>query len=141
MIRFDCDYLEGAHPKILKRLVETNYIQQAGYSKDDYTKSAIEKIKKSLNNDNVDIHILAGGTQTNMIAISSALRSYQGVICADTGHINVHETGAIESTGHKVLVINTKDGKLRDIDIKEIYERYYDDENSQHVVQPGMVYI
>ncbi len=141
MIRFDCDYLEGAHPKILKRLVETNYIQQAGYSKDDYTKSAIEKIKKSLNNDNVDIHILAGGTQTNMIAISSALRSYQGVICADTGHINVHETGAIESLGNKIITIENEFGKINANQIEKIVKEHYQEDAPEHMVMPKLVFI
>ena len=112
MIRFDCDYLEGAHPKILKKIVETNYVQQAGYSNDEYTKRAKEKIKKAIGDENVDIHILVGGTQTNMTVISSILNSYQAVICADTGHINVHETGAVELFGNKVITVQNEFGKI-----------------------------
>ena len=141
MIRFECDYLEGACPEIIKKFEETNLVQTQGYSEDEYCDLAREKIKRICKTPNAEVQFLVGGTQTNMTVIASILKPYQGVISPEAGHINVHETGAIESTGHKVLVINTKDGKLRDIDIKEIYERYYDDENRQHVVQPGMVYI
>ena len=111
MIRFDSDYLEGAYPKILKKLVEINYEQEPGYGKDKYSKSAENKIRKALNCDNIDVHFLVGGTQTNMTVISSILRSYQSVICADTGHINVHETGAIESFGNKVMTVKNHDEK------------------------------
>ena len=141
MIRFECDYLEGACPEIIKKFEETNLVQTQGYSEDEYCDLAREKIKRICKTPNAEVQFLVGGTQTNMTVIASILKPYQGVISPEAGHINVHEPGAIESTGHKVLVINTKDGKLRDIDIKEIYERYYDDENRQHVVQPGMVYI
>lgn len=141
MIRFECDYAEGACPEIIKKLEETNMEQTQGYGEDIYCNSAREKIKKICKCPNAEVQFLVGGTQTNMIVISSILKPYQGVISTQTGHINVHETGAIESTGHKVLVINTNDGKLTDEKIKEIYQAHYNDENHEHMVQPGMVYI
>lgn len=141
MIRFECDYAEGACPEIIKKLQETNMEQTPGYGEDIYCSSAREKIKKICNCPNAEVQFLVGGTQTNMIVINSILKSYQGVISADTGHINVHETGAIEATGHKVLAINTKDGKLTAKQVKEVYIAHYNDENHEHMVQPGMVYI
>lgn len=141
MIRFECDYAEGACPEIIKKLQETNMEQTPGYGEDIYCNSAREKIKKICNCPNAEVQFLVGGTQTNMIVINSILKSYQGVISADTGHINVHETGAIEATGHKVLAINTEDGKLTSNQIKEVYNAHYNDENHEHMVQPGMVYI
>ncbi len=141
MIRFECDYAEGACPEIIKKLQETNMEQTPGYGEDIYCNSAREKIKKICNCPNAEIQFLVGGTQTNMIVINSILKSYQGVISSDAGHINVHETGAIEATGHKVLAINTEDGKLTANQIKEVYKAHYNDENHEHMVQPGMVYI
>ena len=141
MIRFECDYAEGCCPEIIKKLEKTNMEQTQGYGEDIYCNSAREKIKKICKCPNAEVQFLVGGTQTNMIVISSILKPYQGVISAQTGHINVHETGAIESTGHKVLVINTNEGKLTDDNIKEIYQAHYNDENHEHMVQPGMVYI
>ncbi len=141
MIRFECDYAEGCCPEIIKKLEKTNMEQTQGYGEDIYCNLAREKIKKICKCPNSEVQFLVGGTQTNMIVISSILKPYQGVISAQTGHINVHETGAIESTGHKVLVINTNDGKLTDDNIKEIYQAHYNDENHEHMVQPGMVYI
>ena len=117
MIRFECDYAEGACPEVIKKLEETNMEQTQGYGEDIYCNLAREKIKKICKCPNAEVQFLVGGTQTNMIVISSILKPYQGVISTQTGHINVHETGAIESTGHKVLVINTNDGKLTDENI------------------------
>ena len=113
MIQFQCDYEEGACPQILERLVETNLEQTVGYSEDEYCKQAREKIKKTCDAPEADVHFLVGGTQTNYVVIRSILRPYQGVISAVTGHINVHETGAVEATGHKVLALPSKDGKLQ----------------------------
>ncbi len=141
MIRFECDYAEGACPEIIKKLEETNREQTQGYGEDIYCNSAREKIKRRCQCEEAEVQFLVGGTQTNMIVISSILKSYQGVLSAQTGHINVHETGAIEATGHKVLVIHTKDGKLTDKDIRKFYQNHYEDENQEHMVQPGMVYI
>ncbi|MDE5830788.1 MAG: aminotransferase class V-fold PLP-dependent enzyme [Clostridia bacterium] len=141
MIRFECDYSEGACPEIIKKLEETNMEQTQGYSEDIYCNSAREKIKKICKCPNAEVQFLVGGTQTNMIVISSILKPYQGVISAQTGHINMHETGAIEATGHKVLVVNSNDGKLTERDIKEMYQTHYTDVDREHMVQPGMVYI
>ena len=141
MIRFQCDYAEGAHPSILKKLEETNFDQTAGYGMDPYCDSARERIKKLCNNENVDVHFLVGGTQTNFTVISSVLRPYQGVIAAHTGHINVHETGAVEATGHKVLPILSEDGKITAAQVREMCNAHWDDADHEHMVQPGMVYI
>ncbi len=141
MIRFDCDYSEGAHPKILKSLVESNYEQTPGYSNDNYTKSAINKIKSKLKNDDVDVHILVGGTQTNMTVITSALKSYQGVISANTGHINVHETGAIEAFGHKIITVENEYGKINSKQIEEIASNHFQDNGREHTVMPKLVFI
>lgn len=141
MIRFECDYAEGSCQEILKKLEETNMEQTPGYGNDIYCESAKEKIKKLCKCQDAEVHFLVGGTQANMTTIASILKSYQGVISADTGHINVHETGAIEATGHKVLVINTKDGKLNAKQVREMYETHQNDVNHEHCVQPGMIYI
>lgn len=141
MIRFDSDYLEGAYPKILKKLVEINYEQEPGYGKDKYSKSAENKIRKALNCDNVDVHFLVGGTQTNMTVISSILRSYQSVICADTGHINVHETGAIESFGNKVMTVKNHDGKINVRQIQELVEEQRNYDLPEHLVMPKLVFV
>ena len=141
MIRFDSDYIEGAHENILKALYETNFNQVVGYGKDEYCEKARELIKKECENTKVDIHFLVGGTQTNMTVISSILKPYQGVISATTGHINGHETGAVESTGHKVLTVVGKDGKITAKQIEAINQEHLDDASYEHAVQPGMVYI
>ena len=112
MIRFDCDYLEGAHPIILQKLSETNMEQTIGYGCDPHCENAVNLIKKACEKDDCDVHFLVGGTQTNTTVISAALRPHQGVISAETGHINVHESGAIESTGHKVISLPSSDGKI-----------------------------
>lgn len=141
MIRFDCDYLEGAHPKILKKIVESNYEQTVGYSKDKYTKAAIDKIKKACKTDNIDVHILVGGTQTNTTVIASALKPYQAVICVETGHINVHETGAIESCGHKVISVKDEYGKISSSQIEEVAKLHFEDDSPEHMAMPKMVFI
>lgn len=141
MIRFECDYLEGAHPKIIERLIQTNLEQTPGYSEDIYCDKAREKIRAVCEAYDADVHFLVGGTQTNTIVIDSILRSYQGVLCAETGHINCHETGAIESTGHKVLPLTSLDGKITEEQVRKALENHYNDESHEHIVQPGMVYI
>lgn len=141
MIRFECDYLEGAHPEIIKRLAKTNMEQTIGYGCDDHCKNAAELIKKACNKPDSDVHFLVGGTQTNTTVICAALRPHQGVISADTGHINVHESGAIEATGHKVLSLPCTDGKLTARDVEEYLNSHTNDLNREHMVQPGMVYI
>ena len=141
MIIFENDYAEGAYPAILKKLMETNYVQTSGYGVDVYCEEAKKTIKRICVNENVDIHFLVGGTQTNMTVIASILRPHQGVLSADTGHINAHETGAIESTGHKVLAMPSVDGKISAKQIQDAYDAHESDDSKEHVVQPGMVYI
>ena len=141
MYNFASDYLEGAHPQVMEALNKTNFIQTVGYGEDQYCQKAKDKIKAILENENVDIHFLVGGTQTNMIMISSALKDYQAVIAVDSGHINVHETGAVEFTGHKVLPLPQNNGKISAADLKDYLQTYYADGSYDHMVFPGMVYI
>ena len=137
MYNFASDYLEGAHPQVMEALNKTNFIQTVGYGEDEYCQKAKDKIKAILENENVDIHFLVGGTQTNMIMISSALKDYQAVIAVDSGHINVHETGAVEFTGHKILTKPHQDGKM----IPEMIDEIVSEHPDEHMVQPKMVYI
>ncbi len=141
MLNFECDYLQGAHPAILQRFVDTNLDTQPGYGKDVYTLSAMEKIKTAFACPEADVYFLCGGTQTNAIVIDSLLKSYEGVIAADTGHVNIHEAGAIEHTGHKVLALPGYDGKLKAEDVKAYIDNFYADATWNHMVAPGMVYI
>jgi len=141
MIRFECDYAEGAHPHILEALVKTNFEQTPGYGEDIYCERARRAIQKACGDMSVDVHFLVGGTQTNTTVIASILRPYQGVVCAETGHINVHETGAIEATGHKVLPLPSVDGKIRAYQVREAMNEHLADSGPEHCVQPGMVYI
>ena len=140
-ISFACDYLEGAHPEILKKLMETNMIQAQGYGLDEFSESAKKKIRQACDAPEADIFFLVGGTQTNEIVIYSLLKSYQGVISPETGHINTHEAGAIEFGGHKILTIKQQYGKVNYKDIKKYIQNYWDDSNKDHMVMPGMVYI
>ena len=137
MYSFKNDYSEGAHSRILNALVETNLDQTEGYSTDYHTKNAIELLKKKIDNENVDIHLLVGGTQVNLTAISAFLRPHEAVIGADTAHVNCHETGAIEATGHKVITMNTKDGKLTPNLVQKVVDAHTD----EHMVKPKLVYI
>ncbi|MBQ9765280.1 MAG: low specificity L-threonine aldolase [Lachnospiraceae bacterium] len=141
MIRFNCDYSEGAHEKILQRLVETNMEQTPGYGEDVHCDRARKLIKEACNAPEADVHFLVGGTQTNLTVIAAALRPHQGVIAADSGHINVHETGSIEACGHKVLTLPTSDGKITAKQVDECYNAHINDESFEHMVQPKMVYI
>ena len=125
----------------MERLLETNLEQTCGYGEDDYCKHAAELIKEACANDNIDVHFLVGGTQTNATVISSVLKGYQGAVCADTGHINVHETGAVEATGHKVLALPNIDGKINAKMVEDYVSGHYNDVTASHMVQPGMVYI
>lgn len=144
MILFQCDYNEGAHPMVMKRLVETNLEQTVGYGEDAYCESArkviLEKCGVSAE-DGYAVHFLVGGTQTNTTVIDAALRSHQGVLCAVSGHINVHETGAIEACGHKVLGMPSADGKISANQVKEAAQAHFAEEGPEHMVQPKMVYI
>ena len=141
MIQFQCDYNEGAHPFIIKRLTETNMEQTVGYGEDPHCEEARRLIKQACQSDNADVHFLVGGTQANTTVIAHILRPYQGVLAATSGHINVHETGAIESTGHKVLAIPTEDGKLTAKQIDEAMQAHIHEDGPEHMVQPGMVYL
>jgi len=137
MYSFKNDYSEGAHLNILKLMVETNLEQNTGYGEDKYTEVAIKVLKEKIQKTDIDIHLIPGGTQTNLIAISSFLRPYEAVISANTGHILVHETGAIEATGHKVISVDVHDGKLNINHIKDVLESHTD----EHMVKPKLVYI
>jgi threonine aldolase len=160
MIKFDSDYLEGAHPKIMQKLFDTNFEQTVAYSEDEYSKMAAKFIKEkcgyvdektnSLPNkndtdnetiNNCAVHFLVGGTQTNLTLISAALRPHQGVLSAITGHINIHESGAIEATGHKVIELQSTDGKLTSKQVTDAYFSHFNDCNKEHCVQPKLVYI
>ena len=141
MIRFNCDYSEGAHPRILEALVRTNMEQTPGYGEDYHCENAAAMIKKLCGRDDINVHFLVGGTQANLTVISAMLRPYQGVISCQTGHINVHETGAIEATGHKVLAINSEDGKLTGEMIRKMCKEHFEDATHEHMVMPGAVYI
>ena len=141
MLSFECDYNVGAHPLILQRLIETNFEAQPGYGEDAYTASAKQKIKAACGRDNLDVHFLAGGTQTNRIVIDAMLHPVQGVIAATTGHVAAHEAGAIEASGHKVLTVPGHDGKVHADEVEALIKRFYADEAYTHMVFPGMVYI
>lgn len=141
MISFESDYIAGAHPKVLERLAQTNMEPLSGYGTDRYCESAREKIKSACECPQADVHFLVGGTQTNAIVISAMLKEYEGVIAAKTGHVSLHEAGAIEYTGHKVLEIEQENGKISAEVLKQYLETFYGDENHEHMVFPGMVYI
>lgn len=137
MYSFKNDYSEGAHPNILKALMETNLIQETGYGEDFYSLRAGELLKEKIGRKDIDIYFISGGTQTNLIAISSFLRPHEAVISVNSGHILGHETGAIEATGHKVISVNGMDGKLTPSHLKGVLESYPD----EHTVKPKLVYI
>lgn len=154
MVSFESDYTTGAHPKILERLAETNLEPASGYGTDSYCESAIEKIRDACGCPKAQVQFLVGGTQTNAVVISSMLRRYEGVVTASTGHINVHEAGAVEYTGHKVLalpcplpeisgqtVTGNACGKINADILKEFLQKFYQDDNQEHMVYPGMVYL
>lgn len=141
MLYFENDYSEGAHPKILQRLMDTNMEHLSGYGSDRYTTLAKDKIRKLCNCPEAEIYFLVGGTQTNQTVIDSVLRSFEGVIAAETGHVSVHEAGAIEFTGHKVLTLSQHDGKLCARELEAYMETFLGDDSHEHMVFPGMVYI
>ena len=141
MLNFDNDYSEGAHSKILEKLSEINYEKMIGYGYDIFCRSAAEKIKKACGIDGGEVYFLCGGTQTNQVVISSMLYHGEGVIAAESGHVNVHEAGAIELTGHKVMAIPSHLGKIDAAELDDFIDGFYCDENREHMVYPGMVYI
>jgi len=141
MIRFNCDYNEGAHENILNRLIATNMEQTPGYGEDCYCMQAADTIRRYCQSPSADVHFLVGGTQTNLTVIDAALRSHQGVLTAHTGHIEVHETGAIEACGHKVLSLPAIDGKITASQVEVAYQAHITNDAFEHTVQPKMVYI
>lgn len=141
MLSFESDYIEGAHPLILERLIETNFEQLSGYGMDRVSESAKARIRNACACENADVFFISGGTQANAAVISSMLRGYEGVIAAETGHVNAHEAGAIERTGHKVLALPSHEGKLRPDEVRAFLAAFYADANRDHMVFPGMVYI
>ena len=141
MISFECDYNNGAHPEVLQHLLETNDVQTLTYGFDEYSEQARDKIRQACESPQADIYFLPGGTQTNATAIDGMLRSYEAVITAESGHINVHEATAIEATGHKVIALPSYEGKLHVEDLQRFMEAFIHDESRDHMAQPGMVYI
>ncbi|SDM36056.1 low specificity L-threonine aldolase [Bacillus sp. OK048] len=137
MYSFKNDYSEGAHPRILNALLNTNLVQDEGYGEDNYSRKAIDLIKEKIGDNNVDIHFLSGGTQTNLIAISAFLRPHEAAIAVSSGHILGHETGAIEATGHKILSVEGIDGKVTPTDVQAVLDGHPD----EHMVKPKLVYI
>ena len=138
---FASDYMEGAHPLILQRLMETNFLHTAGYGTDEFSESARAKIREACTAPHADVYFLVGGTQANATVIGSILRPYQGVIAAETGHVSTHEAGAIEAGCHKVITLPHKNGKLDAESIERCIQGYWDDANHEHMVMPGLVYI
>ena len=141
MIRFDSDYTEGCHPRVLDALVRTNMEQTPGYGLDEHCERAHALIRSACAAPEADVHFLVGGTQTNATVIAAALRPWQGVLSPDTGHINCHETGAIEAGGHKVLTLPHENGKITAEQLRRAIDALRADGNYEHIVQPGMVYI
>ena len=141
MISFENDYLTGAHPKVLQKLLDTNFEPMSGYGNDPYCASAAEKIKAACGCNHADVRFLVGGTQTNAIVIATMLRDFEGVISADTGHIHAHEAGAVEYSGHKILPLPHSFGKITARQVKNLLETFHGDEAKEHMVFPGMVYI
>ncbi len=141
MILFHNDYCEGCHESILQRLLKTNLEQTPGYGEDAYCRMAADKIRALCENDTLAVHFLVGGTQANLTVIDAALRPHQGVIGAVTAHIHVHETGAVEATGHKVLAVPSADGKLTAMQVEQVVTEQRNSGAAEHMVQPKMVYI
>ena len=141
MISFENDYNVGAHPVLLRRLAETNLAPQTGYGEDEFCRAAAEKLRAALGRPEAQIRFLVGGTQTNQIVIAGLLKSYEGVLAAETGHVAAHEAGAIEYSGHKVLTLPSHEGRIDAGELRAWIERFYGDESHEHMVFPGMVYL
>ena len=141
MLHFDTDYMAGAHPEVLQRLVDTNHLQTVGYGGDEFTKHAAELIKAACGKPDARVYFLTGGTQTNATVIDGILAKHQGVLAAESGHISVHEAGAIEASGHKILTLPQHEGKVWASELKEYIENFYSDDTYEHMVAPGMLYI
>lgn len=141
MLSFENDYNNGAHPLVLKALADTNLIRQPGYGNDDFCRSAADKIRAACGCPEAEVYFISGGTQTNQVVISSLLRSYEGVLSAVSGHVNGHEAGAIEYSGHKVLALPQHEGKIDSAELEAWIKSFYADESHEHMVFPGMVYL
>ncbi len=141
MVSFESDYNNGAHPEVLKRLLETNSSNSQSYGFDEWSESAREKIRNACQCPEADIYFLVGGTQANATIIDGVLTGYEGVIAVETGHINVHESGAVEACGHKIIIQPQHDGKLTANGLKTFHEKFYADPVYEHMVIPGIVYI
>ncbi len=141
MLHFDSDYMEGAHPEIMRRLIETNLEQTVGYGCDQYTERARQLVRKACGAPDARVFFLVSGTQTNATVIDGLLSRHQGVLSAESGHINVHEAGAIEASGHKVLTLPSHDGKVDADELSAYIDDFYRDETYEHMVAPGMLYI
>ena len=141
MLYFSCDYAEGCHPKVLEALSDTNMVSTPGYGEDKFCEAAKAKIKEYIQCPEADIYFLVGGTQTNQVVIDSMLSNYDGVIAAETGHVATHEAGAIEYSGHKVITLPQHEGKIDPTELKDYLQVFYADDNQEHMVNPGMVYI
>lgn len=141
MLHFDSDYMEGAHPKVMERLLETNLEKTVGYGQDDYCMKAAEKIRQQFGCPDALVQFLVGGTQTNDTVIDALLKKYEGVLAAESGHINCHESGAVESSGHKILVLPSHDGKVWASDVVDFFISFLGDGSRDHMVYPGALYI
>jgi len=141
MIRFDSDYTRGAHERIMQKLMETNMTQTSGYGTDTHCQRAHELIQEACMAPHADVHLLVGGTQTNLTVIAHVLKPYQAVISAETGHVNTSETGAIEAAGHKVLTIPTADGKMTASQVRDMLKSHFEDAGRIHTPQPGLLYL
>lgn len=141
MLHFDTDYMEGAHPEVMRHLMDTNLEQTSGYGNDEHSLHAKELIRTACGQPDAAVYFLVGGTQTNSTVIDALLSHHEGVLATETAHINVHEAGAIEATGHKVITLPQHDGKLCAKEVEEYITNFYSDETYEHMVAPGMVYI
>lgn len=141
MIYFDSDYMAGAHPQVMQALVESNLEQTTGYGSDAYTAQAAALIRQACDAPQARVHFLVGGTQTNATVIDGLLARHQGVLAAESAHINVHESGAIEASGHKVLTLPQHEGKVKADEVKAYIDEFYRDDSYEHMVAPGMLYI
>ena len=141
MLRFECDYGEGAAPAVLDLLQQTNFDQTPGYGEDEYCAKAAAQIRSLCDAPDADVHFFVGATQADLTVIAAALKPWQGVLCADSGHIHVHETGAVEATGHKCLALPGKNGKITARQVRKAVEEHRANASHEHEVQPGMVYI
>ena len=141
MLSFENDYSEGCHPRILEALTRTNLEQLPGYGTDHYCAEAAEKIKAACQAPQAQVFFITGGTQTNQLAVDLLLHPTEGVVAAETGHVNTHEAGAIEYTGHKVMPLPAHNGKLQAQDLADLLHTFWDDSSCEHMVAPGMVYL